>query len=448
MNSNLPQDDNGFDECNTIDYAFTLCAERAPDSRRYELVDEGRNSRGQPIEKRMIFTTDDKFPHGSDADLLLGLQKLTWSTNRMTSPEVPFVRADLIRAMRRNREGTSYSAIKKGMSRIASVRIESVKGFWDHKSKKLIHQKFGILSFREEGGQWVFSWDGILWRSMTNNYIKGIDEDLYYSLRSTLQKRIYRVTDRQLRKQRKKNKPLVYTENAKTFSRVRLGRAFKDYYPSEIKRDLSDHFEALVERGILRDVSYKGRGKNCILSVVGGEYYERAMFQKSDRTSRGTSTDGVATVVSQLTQRGYSSERAQVCVEQYGVTEVLSAIEIYDAAAQAGRFKSCRRDRQQPQYLAGILRERNGERRSKNQRTTAFGYKKLHKEPQQQEPDRIGSADEDADRWWAELPEPDRQAHESTLRKLLRRAGSTGSNKELYRQVRRAYALDQLQNAT
>src|SRR5215207_2944297 len=155
--------------------------------------------------------------------------------------------------------GGAYKEIRDALLRIATTSMQSRNAFYSAQERRRIVDTFNIWSVHfaehEVKGQTVrerhvLKFHPIFIRNYMAQYLKGIDSDFYWSLRSPVSKRLYRLVDLQ-----RAGGLSWETDLFGVRDQVPL-----DYnYPSQIKRALQKAHDELLQRDFLSDVEYEGK---------------------------------------------------------------------------------------------------------------------------------------------------------------------------------------------
>ena len=155
--------------------------------------------------------------------------------------------------------GGAYKEIRDALLRIATTSMQSRNAFYSAEERRRIVDTFNIWSVHfaehEVRGQTVrerhvLKFHPIFIRNYMAQYLKGIDSDFYWSLRSPVSKRLYRLVDLQ-----RAGALSWETDLFGVRDQIPL-----DYdYPSQIKRALHKAHDELLQRRFLSGVEYEGR---------------------------------------------------------------------------------------------------------------------------------------------------------------------------------------------
>jgi replication initiator protein A/DnaA-like protein len=155
--------------------------------------------------------------------------------------------------------GGAYREIREALLRIATTSMQSRNAFYSAQERRRIVDTFNLWSIHfaehEVRGhtvreRHVLKFHPIFIRNYMAQYLKGIDSDFYWSLRSPVSKRLYRLVDLQ-----RAGALSWETDLFGVRDQIPL-----DYdYPSQIKRALHKAHDELLQRRFLSGVEYEGR---------------------------------------------------------------------------------------------------------------------------------------------------------------------------------------------
>jgi hypothetical protein len=155
--------------------------------------------------------------------------------------------------------GGAYKELRDALLRIATTSMQSRNAFYSAEERRRIVDTFNIWSVHfaehEVKGQavrerHVLKFHPIFIRNYMAQYLKGIDSEFYWSLRSPISKRLYRLVDLQ------RDGGLSWaTDIFGVRDQIPL-----DYdYPSQIKRALQKAHDELLHSDFLSGVEYEGK---------------------------------------------------------------------------------------------------------------------------------------------------------------------------------------------
>jgi len=189
---------NGRDEMNLAEFPITLLADRAPQGQKTLVFREG--------EQTLTVTGSDAYglPTAMDADVVVALIQLTKQANNFTDPTVSFTRYELIRLLGWPKKGSSYQRLTQSLKCWTGVTLNYEKAWWDNKAKRKVDATFHIIESvvisesspandDETGGHSAstFTWNKRFFVSCRADNLKRLDLNAYFSLESSVSKRMY-----------------------------------------------------------------------------------------------------------------------------------------------------------------------------------------------------------------------------------------------------------------
>lgn len=251
-------------------------------------------------------------PGPMDQDVYLAVLQLLQQRGGMSEDgEVSFSLYELRKTLGWSDDsGGAYREIRDALLRIATTSVQSKNAFYSAEERRRIVDTFNVWSVHfaeyEVGGQTVrerhvLRFHPVFIRNYAAQYLKGLDTDLYWSLRSPVSKRLYRLVDLQ-----RSGGLLWQTDLLSVRDQVPL-----DYsYPSQIKRALHKAHGDLVDQGFLSGVEYEG--KTGVLYRVSRDFARR---QKARELS-GDSKEIFA--IERLIREGIDGDTARELVVSHG----------------------------------------------------------------------------------------------------------------------------------
>jgi hypothetical protein len=251
------------DEMNLAEFPLTVLSKRVdPSVKTLEFSDTVKGKNGELVNRAWIITGADKFglPTSSDDEVLLGLLKLT-ADDGVRDRKVHFTRYELLKILRWTTEGRSYTRLQNALDRLSGVRIKATNAFYDNESKLHSTRNFGIIDEYEindgrDTRPSFFTWSEVLFKSFQVGFIKKLDLDFYLDLRSAVSKRLYRYLD----------KHFWYRSriqiNLFTLAHEKIGISRNYVYASSLRQQLEPALEELVEKGLLAEFEFIGKGQS------------------------------------------------------------------------------------------------------------------------------------------------------------------------------------------
>jgi Replication initiator protein A len=261
------------DEMNLAEFPITVLSTRCnPHLKTLEFSDTITSKNGDLINRQWLITGADKFglPTASDDEILLGLLKLSVDSG-MKGRKVYFTRYELLKVLRWSTEGRNYSRLQKALDRLTGVRIKATNAFYDNDAKLHSTKNFGLIDSYEincsrDGDlkNSFFEWSEVLYKSFQVGFIKKLDLDIYLSLQGAVTKRLYRYLDKHFwYKSRVEIKLFVLAHE-----KVGVSRNYR--FASSLRQQLDPAFEELIEKKVVAEVSYHGRGKDTVVTIIAG----------------------------------------------------------------------------------------------------------------------------------------------------------------------------------
>jgi len=166
---------------------------------------------------------------------------------------------ELVELLRRTHGGRDYRQVKESLERLSGTSIQSKNAFYRKSTKSYLDDTFHLLdrvqysestdiSGRRSEKTWVKLSDYFV-ESYKANYLKGLDADFYWSLNSSVAKRLYRFVDKKRNQQRRWEVDLFALRDRIPLSPYK--------YPSKIKEKLAPAHEELRHKGFLERVTYR-----------------------------------------------------------------------------------------------------------------------------------------------------------------------------------------------
>lgn len=262
------------DEMNLAEFPLAVLSTRAnPSVKTLEFKDTQKLKSGEIVERKWIITGADKFglPTSTDDDVVLGLMRLSMD-HGFRERKVYFTRYELLKILRWSTEGRSYTRLTKSLDRLSGVRIRASNAFFDNSIKGYKTRNFGLIDAYEindgrsakqrvrgsaeetaaEPPKSYFIWSEALFDSFKAGFIKKLDLDMYFSLRSAVSRRLYRYLDKHFYYRRVIEKSLM----SFAFEKLGLSRNYK--YVSSIKQQIEPAARELIAMGFLADIQFYG----------------------------------------------------------------------------------------------------------------------------------------------------------------------------------------------
>ena len=229
---------------------------------------------------------------------------------------ISFSLYELMQLLRRTHGGRDYRQIKESLERLAGTIIQSKNAFYRKSTKSYLDDTFHLLervqhseSTDGSGKRGERTWvqlSGYFVDSYNANYLKGLDSEFYWSLNSSVAKRLYRFVDKKRNQQRRWEVDLFSLRD-----RIPLS-SYK--YPSKIREKLEPAHEELTHKGFFERVTYRktADGDNLVCYEIAGDFSNRRPAVELEATPE------VRIAVERLKAEGLRSDAAEDLVHRHG----------------------------------------------------------------------------------------------------------------------------------
>lgn len=292
--------------------------ERMAKAYSYEWAHEAED--GLLLKKRWTVVPSGQYgaPGPADQDVFVGVMELVALRGGLPeNGQIDFSLNELLKVLRKSRGGKSYEALKESLLRIAFTGIESQNSFYSASMKSYIEDTFRIWDVRfadytassgSSVSRHTLKFHEVFVNNYFAHYLKNLDTKLYWSLKSPIAKRLYRLIDQ------KRGQGRFWGQDLFELSRqIPLAGSYK--YSSKVKEKLRSPHSELEDAGFLQSVSYQGG--RAIYEVT--EEYSR---QRSVREVYRNSPQQIF-AIERLISEGIRGDVAQSLVEESGVEHCL-----------------------------------------------------------------------------------------------------------------------------
>lgn len=326
----------GRDELNLAEFPITLLADRVPDGcKTLEFEDSVFDSQANAlVTRRLTITGSDKYglPTAVDDEILVALIQLTKLKN-FESRRVNFTRYELVKMLGWSDGGESYERIAESLNRWMGVTLYYDKAWWDKDSKSWIDAKFHVLESvflvdgetrrrRKAKGQqdlmlsW-FSWNEVVFRSFQAENLKRLDVDTYFSLKSSVSKRMYRFLDKRFYHRAR------WEFDLKEFAHEHIGLSRK-YTPPKIKEKIQPALDELTAIEFLEPLSRDER-----FAKAGRGNWKIILIKKSAPAEQKPRKSDLSELERELVTRGVSPSKAEELVAGHA-ERIRVKLEVFD----------------------------------------------------------------------------------------------------------------------
>lgn len=271
-------------------------------------------------------------PGTFDQDVWVAVQALVNRRGGMPQDgKVYFTLYELLGIMQKSHSGRNYDDLKKSLLRLQATNFYSDKAFylkdvqdyetiafnpWSVAFKKIVRGR-GEAKEKHE-----LEFHSLVRRSFQAEHLKVLDSEFYYSLRSPLAKRLYRLIDR-----KRQGRNLWRANLMQIKELAPLAPSYKT--PGKIREILEPAHRELVNRGFLRTVTYDKRGKTQIVRYqISPDFIaQRTLVDGGPSQSVAELGDYEKHLAELLCSRGVWANVAQDLVRRYGPEKCATYVE-------------------------------------------------------------------------------------------------------------------------
>jgi hypothetical protein len=328
----------GRDELNLAEFPITLLADRVPEGcKTLEFEDSVFDQQANAmVTRRLTITGSDRYglPTALDDEILVALIQLTKLGNNFTSRRLSFTRYELIKLLGWGDRGDSYDRIEESLNRWMGVTLYYDKAWWDKETKSWIDAKFHVLESvflvdqdvrrrRKANAQqelvhsW-FAWNEVVFRSFQAENLKRLDVDTYFSLKSSVSKRMYRFLDKRFYHRSR------WEFDIKEFAREHIGLS-RNYTPPKIKEKIQPALNELTSIGFLEPLSREERfakGANGNWKII--------LIQKSAPREQKPRRSELTGLEQELITRGVTPTKVTELVTGHAAERIRVKLEVFD----------------------------------------------------------------------------------------------------------------------
>jgi hypothetical protein len=336
----------GRDEFNLAEFPLTVLTDKSPSGVRTiewedEIIDKAT---ALAVKRKVIVTGSDAFglPTALDADVLFALVQLTKQVNNFSSRDVVFSRYELLRVLDWRDEGKSYRRIEESLNRWVGTSIY-FSAWRDKETETWQSEKFHILDNvtlmstdhrkqlkargRGDLAFSSFSWNKIVFRNLQAGFVCPVDLDVYFSLRRSISKRMFRYLGKHFRLRQQEE--IAFDLKHFAFEKIGLSRSYRD--AGQIKKELQPALEELESIGFLkpldRDERYTklARGQWLITLARASESIVPPVDEGGESVVVASSGPAQA-----LIERGVTPAIADTLAESYPASQIERHVEVFD----------------------------------------------------------------------------------------------------------------------
>jgi replication initiator protein A len=328
----------GRDELNLAEFPTALLSDRVPGGCKSLVFEDTVFDRqaNETVTRRLTITGSDTYglPTAVDDEILVALIQLTKLGNNFTNRRVSFTRYELLKLLGWGDSGASYERIDEALNRWVGVTFYYDKAWWDKDTKSWVDAKFHILESvflldqaqrwrRKAKGQqelmlsW-FAWNEVIFQSFQAENLKRLDIDTYFSLKSSVAKRMYRFLDKRFYHRAR------WEFDLKEFAHEHIGLS-RNYTPAKIKEKLQPAIEELTAIGFLEPLDKRER-----YAKAGRGNWKIILIQKSATTEQKPRKSELSELGKQLVSRGVTPSKATELVKTHPMERIQVKLEVFD----------------------------------------------------------------------------------------------------------------------
>ena len=341
----------GTDELNLAEFPLAALASRTEPGQNTLLFEDSIYDEGAKaqINRSLVIAGSDHFglPTSIDSDILLLLVHLSNVRNGFKSKRVEFSRYELIKFLGWPLDGRSYKRLDASLQRWTSVTLHYKHAWWQRSGQKWRTRSFHVLETLElrgkdeihDDGLSCFTWNEVLFESFTSGNLRRIDLGVYFKLRLSTSRQLYRFLDKRFYNRGR----LVFDLKQFATEHIGLSRKYDCY---EIKRKLSAAIRELESIGFLRKLSAVERYQKR----SAGKWEIR--LEKGQGKLRGPEISEKK-IAMELRKRGVSDRTAMDLASKFPVEHIEGKISLHDELL---RTNDKRINRNPAGFLAAAIR--------------------------------------------------------------------------------------------
>src|SRR5215207_1623354 len=207
-------------------------------------------------------------PGPVDRDVHVGIMKLVHRAGGMPPDGVvSFSLYELLKILGKNRGGNNYEKVRESLDRVADCVIYAKNAFYDNETQQFRTHRFTpwsvhFASTRQGQGRsverHVLKFHEILVRSYNSGYLKTLDTDFFFSLKSPMAKSLYELVDA------KRRGKLSWTVGVQQLRQlIPMPESYR--YDSKIREKVEPGLKELKRRGFLERADYEQRGEDQVI---------------------------------------------------------------------------------------------------------------------------------------------------------------------------------------
>ncbi len=277
-----------------------------------------RTPDGQRLEQsvKVVAGREYGMPGPVDRDVHVGIMKLVHRAGGLPPDGlVSFSLYELLKVMGKNRGGNNYEKVRESLDRVADCVIHAKDAFYDNETEQFRTHRFTpwsvhFASTKQGQGRsterHVLKFHEILVRSYNSGYLKTLDTDFFFSLKSPMAKSLYQLVDA------KRRGKLSWTVGVQQLRQlIPMPESYR--YDSKIREKVEPGLKELKWRGFLERADYEQRGEDQVVCFR----ISRAFVEARERPQVSLSSRERATADA-LIRHGVAAQKAEKLVSENG----------------------------------------------------------------------------------------------------------------------------------
>jgi plasmid replication initiation protein len=253
-----PPTPQGRDEMNLVEFPFATLSHK-PSLGSLKCVRWIGDGEGKRHKQSWIVQggSASGLPTEFDERVYVALMALTHEQG-FASRKVPLSVYRLLTLMGESTDGAHYRSIERSLERLLRASIVAQGAFWDAQRGELVQCANGFhlierywLAYQEgdekvierEGAPGYIVWGDEVWQSLQSGYLKQLDLETFYRLKTPIARRLYRFLDKKLHRNRRLEIDIFQLSQ-------QLGMAYYRY-PAKVREKLQPGIDELIDIGFL-----------------------------------------------------------------------------------------------------------------------------------------------------------------------------------------------------
>jgi len=277
-----------------------------------------RTPDGQRLEQyvKVVGGREYGLPGPTERDVYVGIMKLVHRAGGIPPDgKVSFSLYELLKILGKNRGGNNYEKVRESLDRIADSVIYAKNAFYDRETEQFRTHRFTpwsvhFASTRQGQGRsaerHVLKFHETLVRSYNSGFLKTLDTDFFFSLKSPMAKSLYQLVDA------KRQGGLSWTVGVQQLRQlIPMPESYR--YDSKIREKIEPGLTELKHRGFLERADYEQRGEDQVICFrIARRFVEARQQPQVSLSSRERETADA------LIRHGVSFQKAQTLVSDNG----------------------------------------------------------------------------------------------------------------------------------